>query len=143
MVIGVDMHRLARHSHYQNNEKGQRYWVVRADLIDFGVWPTRRWELEKHCILYPNPWPKAAHLSRRWHGSPVWKNVVELGGQLHMRSNWSLYLLEVTQALMVSGYQAQVSLVKNNEEVMTPFERKYKTSGQPLWQLDADLSKET
>ena len=58
-------------------------------------------------------------------------------------SNWILYLLEVTQALMVSCCQAQVSLVKNDEEIMTPFERKYKASGQPLWQLDADLSKET
>lgn len=146
MVIGIDKsaHRLARHSHYQNNEKGQRYWIVRADLIDFWRLANQaNWTLEKHCILYPNPWPKASHLSRRWHGSPVWKDVVELGGHLHMRSNWSLYLLEVTQALMVSGCQAQVSLVKNDEEIMTPFERKYKASGQPLWQLDADLSKET
>jgi tRNA G46 methylase TrmB len=146
MVIGVDKsaHRLERHSHYQSNEQGQRYWVVRADLMDF--WRLARqanWQPQQHCLFYPNPWPKSAHLARRWHGSPVWKDLVALGGQLQVRSNWSLYLLEVAQALQVSGYQAMVSLLPENSEPITPFERKYQNSGQALWQLHANLAKES
>jgi len=146
MVIGVDKsaHRVERHSHYQTGENGQRYWVVRADLNDFWRLANQaNWQPQQHCILYPNPWPKSAHLSRRWHGSPVWKDVVALGGQLQMRSNWSLYLLEVAQALKVSGYHADISLLADNADPITPFERKYKNSGQALWQLHANLSKES
>ncbi|MCK7459639.1 tRNA (guanine(46)-N(7))-methyltransferase TrmB [Idiomarina aminovorans] len=145
MVIGVDKsaHRVERHSHYQTSDNGQRYWVVRADLNDFWRLATRAsWQLQKHCIFYPNPWPKSAHLARRWHGSPVWKEVVVLGGELQLRSNWSLYLLEVAQALKVSGHHADISLLADEAEPITPFERKYKNSGQALWQLHANLSKE-
>lgn len=146
MVIGVDKsaHRLERHSHYQSSDQGQRYWVVRADLMDF--WRLARqanWQLQQHCLFYPNPWPKSAHLARRWHGSPVWKDLVALGGQLQVRSNWSLYLLEVAQALQISGHQAMVSLLPENSEPVTPFERKYQNSGQALWQLHANLAKES
>lgn len=146
MVIGVDKsaHRLGRHSHYQTNEKRQRYWVVRADLNDFWRLANQaKWQPQRHCIFYPNPWPKSVHLARRWHGSPVWKDVVALGGELQMRSNWSLYLLEVAQALKVSGHDATISLLPDAAEAITPFERKYKNSGQALWQLQAKLFKES
>lgn len=144
LVVGVDKssHRLDKHDFYEGSSRGQRYYLVRADLLDFWrLVAAAEWPVELHTILYPNPWPKQAHLSRRWHGSPVWPAVVKIGGQLQVRSNWSTYLLEVAQALTLNQVDASVNcLAINPEQAMTPFERKYLASGQALWRLTADLT---
>lgn len=142
LVIGVDKssHRLQRHASYQTAAAGQRYLLVRADLNDFWrLAVAANWQLHKHYILYPNPWPKSAHLSRRWHGSPVWPYVMALGGELVMRSNWVTYLTEVAASLALINCAAQVQPLLAQHEPVTPFERKYQASGQQLWQLAAQL----
>ncbi len=142
LVIGVDKsaHRLQRHANYQTSEQGQRYLLVRADLQDFWrLAVEQHWQLAKHSILYPNPWPKAAHLSRRWHGSPVWPYVLGLGGELVMRSNWVTYLTEVASSLALVNCAAQLQPLLAKHAPITPFERKYQRSGQQLWQLNANL----
>lgn len=142
LVIGVDKsaHRLSRHAQYATADAGNRYVLVRADLNDF--WRlalAAQWQLQKHYILYPNPWPKAAHLSRRWHGSPVWPYVLGLGGQLVMRSNWVTYLTEVAASLALVNCSTQLTTLLPHNEALTPFERKYQQSGQQLWELQANL----
>lgn len=143
LVIGVDKsaHRVEKHRSYRQGGHGERYYVVRADLLDFWrLAQQAQWPIEQHFLLYPNPWPKAAHLNRRWHGSPVWPDLVKLGGKLTLRSNWSTYLLEVAEALSLSGFEAMITLLRPEMSTpMTPFERKYSDSGQSLWQLTADL----
>ncbi|KFZ28526.1 hypothetical protein IDAT_09475 [Pseudidiomarina atlantica] len=142
LVIGVDKsaHRLQRHAHYQTSAAGQRYLLVRADLQDFWrLAVEHHWQLSQHSILYPNPWPKAAHLSRRWHGSPVWPYVIGLGGELVMRSNWVTYLTEVASSLALVHCQATLQPLLAKHEPITPFERKYQRSGQQLWELTAKL----
>jgi tRNA G46 methylase TrmB len=142
LVIGVDKsaHRLARHAHYQAAEAGQRYLLVRADLIDFWrLAVAAHWQPRQHYILYPNPWPKAAHLGRRWHGSPVWPYVIGLGGELVMRSNWELYLTEVASSLALVNCAASLSPLLHQHQPITPFERKYQRSRQQLWELRAQL----
>ena len=144
LVIGVDKsaHRIDKHNNYQQGGHGERYSVLRADLLDF--WRLAcdaNWQISQHFLLYPNPWPKASHLARRWHGSPVWPYLVRLGGQLTLRSNWSTYLLEVAEALSLSHIDSCITLLdRQNAVAMTPFERKYQNSGQSLWQLTADLN---
>lgn len=143
LVIGVDKsaHRLARHAHYQKPTIGkQSYLMVRADLHDFWRLALEaHWQLQHHYILYPNPWPKAAHLGRRWHGSPVWPYVLGLGGELVMRSNWVTYLTEVATSLALVNCQAALSPLLVKHQAITPFERKYQQSGQQLWELHAHL----
>lgn len=114
---------------------------VRADLVDF--WRlafAAGWRLSRHYLLYPNPWPKAEHLQRRWHGHGVFPCILALGGQLEARSNWRTYLLELATAL--DFYQQSHSDVQlfQNENPITPFERKYQQRGEPLYRLQADLS---
>lgn len=142
LVIGVDKsaHRLGRHAQYATAAAGQRYMLVRADLNDFWrLAVAAHWQLDKHYILYPNPWPKASHFSRRWHGSPVWPYVLGLGGTLVMRSNWVTYLTEVASSLALVNCAAQLTPLLAKHEAMTPFERKYQRSGQQLWELSAKL----
>ena len=44
--------------------------LLRADLVDFWMLISKQsnWKITEHYILYPNPYPKAKHLMRRWQG---------------------------------------------------------------------------
>lgn len=140
-IIGVDKSalRTAKHdAHYAGN--ADNYLVLRADLNDF--WRLAHqagWKLDRHFLLYPNPWPKSVHIQRRWHGSAAFADLLKLGGQLTLRSNWQLYVDEFALALSVAGIRARVSPYAHTQ-AMTPFERKYWASGQRSWQLEAQLS---
>ena len=137
-VIGVDQSadRLARKISGKGEGLPDNLDLVRADLVDYwrllhdaGV------RLERHYLLYPNPWPKVGHLSRRWHGHPVFPVLPLLGGLLECRSNWRIYIEELCFALSrLGGHGA--SLESWLPPVpMTPFERKYLASGHPLFRV--------
>ncbi len=113
--------------------------IVRADLNDFyRLMMAAGWQAEKHYVLYPNPWPKSAHLGRRWHGAPVFPAMLNLGGKLELRSNWKLYLEEFQIALKLAGHSAILQAYEP-DEYYTPFEKKYHQSEQKLWRLTAGL----
>ena len=133
-VLGIDKsaQRLARQPPLPTNA-----WIVRAELSDFWrLAVAAGWQLQRHYVLYPNPWPKAAQFTRRWHGSPLWPVILALGGRLELRSNWRLYVEEWVRALQVAGITATVEPLRI-EAPLTPFERKYWAAGQPLWRCVA------
>ncbi len=144
-VIGVDQSqdRLERRKPYPEALMPRNLVFVRADLVDY-------WRLleeaglclARHYILYPNPWPKIGHLARRWHAHPVFPFIPRLGGVLECRSNWDVYLREMSVALSVAlgrevAWEAFVA-----DLPISPFERKYRDSGQTLYRLELDLSAE-
>ena len=138
-VIGIDRSadRLSRdHGALPDNAL-----LVRADLVDF--WRlalAAGWQPLQHYLLYPNPYPKAAHLKMRWHGHPVFPAILALGGWLELRSNWRLYLEEFALAVeLASGLRAAIREHHPVGEYLTPFERKYHLSDQSLWRLVVDL----
>lgn len=140
-VLGIDQSqsRLAR-SAAAVEPSQHNLRLLRADLQDLwrllhdaGVRPVR------HLIWYPNPWPKPEHLGRRWHGHAVFPSLLALGGNLELRSNWRLYLDEFACALECAGTASVIEAVAANAEPVSPFERKYRDSGQSLWLLRADL----
>ncbi|MCC2617149.1 SAM-dependent methyltransferase [Aestuariibacter halophilus] len=139
LVIGVDKSalRTQKHAHYAVD--GDNYCVVRADLNDFWRLAHRQgWQLDRHYLLYPNPYPKSAHLQRRWHGSAAFADILRLGGRLEVRSNWDIYIQEFALALRQAGYQAHCEPY-TSDTAQTPFERKYWGSGQQSWHVVADL----
>ncbi|MFI0472304.1 tRNA (guanine(46)-N(7))-methyltransferase TrmB [Halomonas sp. HMF6819] len=139
VVIGVDRSesRLGR----EHGALPDNALLVRADLIDF--WRlalAAGWAPERHYLLYPNPYPKAAHLKMRWHGHPVFPTVLALGGRLEVRSNWQIYIEEFAQAVSLATHQkAAVESLTPGPDYLTPFEAKYAQSGQPLWRLTCEL----
>ncbi|MEJ6476670.1 SAM-dependent methyltransferase [Pseudoalteromonas piscicida] len=141
LIIGIDKssHRLEKHDvEYKQAEQGQ-YILVQADLNDF--WRlalAANWQPTHHYLLYPNPWPKAKHIQRRWHGSAVFPYIIKLGGQLELRSNWDIYVKEFARALALSGVSTQVEAYESDEAI-TPFERKYWASGQSSTRLVVKL----
>lgn len=141
-VIGVDKstHRLERAP--ASGPLASRVHLLRADLQDF--WRLAReagWRLAAHYLLYPNPWPKAVHLQRRWHGHPVFPALLALGGRLELRTNWPVYAEEFVAALACCGVPAQLGTLGAEEAAapLTPFERKYLASGQRCLRVEADL----
>lgn len=143
LVIGVDKsaNRIDRNveEHLDIDLDGvENYRLVRADLNDFyRLVLEANWPIEKHFILYPNPWPKAKHVQRRWHGSAVFPYIVKTGKTLTLRSNWLLYLQEFAQAAQQAGREGVLTEVTESAKstAMTPFEAKYVASGQSVWEL--------
>ncbi|MEL7368685.1 MAG: SAM-dependent methyltransferase [Myxococcota bacterium] len=114
----------------------ERVAWIRSDLIDF-------WRLAaaaglrfaRQYLLYPNPWPKRAHLQRRWHGHPVFPSIVKASPILTLRTNWETYAIEFVQALSMLGIECETRAVVGEE--LTPFEAKYRASGHTLLEVFA------
>ncbi|PCI58926.1 MAG: SAM-dependent methyltransferase [Gammaproteobacteria bacterium] len=142
LVIGVDKsaHRLDRNveelMHLNGSGQVNNFHLVRADLNDFyRLVKAENWPVSKHYVLYPNPWPKSKHLQRRWHGSAVFPQMIAIGEQMILRSNWRLYLQEFQSALKIVGISSELNKVNKSSYALTPFEAKYQASGQQCWQL--------
>jgi tRNA (guanine-N7-)-methyltransferase len=142
-VLGVDKsaHRLGVPVSGEGLMQTGNLILIRADLVDFWRLATAGgWRLAHHFLFYPNPWPKPGHLQRRWHGHPVFENILKLGGMLELRSNWKIYLQEFAQALeILTGIDTAVELIAP-VEFLSPFERKYAASGHTLYRLMVDLN---
>ncbi|MDX9884514.1 tRNA (guanine(46)-N(7))-methyltransferase TrmB [Thauera sp.] len=142
-VIGVDQSedRLKRRKPYPDALLPGNMVFVRADLVDFWrLLDEAGLRLARHYLLYPNPWPKIGHLGRRWHAHPAFPWIARLGGVLECRSNWRVYIEEFAIALEVAIGQPVVWEAFSAEVPLTPFERKYRDSGQTLYRLGVDLS---
>lgn len=114
--------------------------ILRADVIDFWrLAVDEGWKLQAHFLLFPNPYPKSTHVQRRWHASPSFSDILRLGGNLEVRSNWPLYVEEFAIALQVAGHSAKTQHLEITDP-FTAFERKYHLSGQDIWQLKSTLS---
>lgn len=139
VVIGVD--RSADRLSRDHGELPDNALLVRADLVDF--WRlalASGWQPARHYLLYPNPYPKAAHLKMRWHGHPVFPAILALGGRFELRSNWRLYVEEFALAIQqATGEVVHAEAYRPGGDFLTPFERKYHASGQSLWRLQVDL----
>jgi tRNA G46 methylase TrmB len=139
IILGLDKSadRLSRHA--QSIE--DNYTLLRVNINDFWrLAAEAHWPLARHYLLYPNPWPKAKHLQRRWHGSAVFPAILALGGCLELRSNWFTYIYEFARALELAGQDSCVEEYQH-AMAMTPFERKYWKSGQLVLRLTATITR--
>jgi tRNA (guanine-N7-)-methyltransferase len=141
-VIAVDQSesRLARNARPGSPPLPPNLDLVRADLVDYWrLMLDADIRLARHYLLYPNPWPKIGHLSRRWHGHPVFPALLELGGVIECRSNWRIYIEEFCFAVnRLTAHTAQCEPY-SPQSPLTPFERKYLNSGHPLYRATARL----
>jgi len=141
-VLGIDQseHRLGKLS----EAPPENLRFVRADVQDlWRAFHRLNIEVDRHYLLYPNPWPKAHHFMRRWHGHPVWPHLLALKGHLELRTNWLLYAQEFEQALIISGHSNVLTTTLDNTHVltnpMTLFEKKYAENQHVLTRLQLQL----
>lgn len=141
IVLGIDrsVSRLGKtgHSDFPARE-GNIFWI-RSQLETFWkLAKEREWELVKHYLLYPNPYPKASQLQRRWHANPVFPVLLGLGGQLELRCNWKIYAEEFATAVeLVSVCKTEVQEISAIHPI-SAFEQKYSASGHTLYRVVVD-----
>lgn len=140
LVVGIDKsaNRLARHQ----GEQAENYLLLQARCED--IWHALAQDgeaLSHHYILYPNPWPKSAHLQRRVHGQAAFPTLLQLGGRLELRSNWQTYVEEFGVAVHLAGHAGYVSQVSEEGADISLFERKYRQSGHALWCYKVSLER--
>lgn len=135
LVIGIDKsaQRVEKHQHYAVGL--DNYRVIRADVNDFWrLVHQAKWKVSQHYLLYPNPYPKKTQVQKRWHGSAAMADLMAITANIEVRSNWLIYLMEFAQAATHYGVIADLAEI-TSQDPMTPFERKYRASGQLCWQL--------
>ena len=136
-VIGIDKsaHRLQRYRDSNTHD----CMVLQADVNDFWRLAVESgWRPIRHYLLYPNPYPKASQLRKRWYGSPAFPSLLALGGVLTVRSNWPIYVEEFALALKIAGYAASRQTLVNAAGI-TAFETKYAERGHRLLEMVCDL----
>ena len=136
-VIGIDKsaHRLQRY----RDSNTHNCMVLQADVNDFWRLAVESgWRPIRHYLLYPNPYPKASQLRKRWYGSPAFPSLLALGGVLTVRSNWPIYVEEFALALKIAGYAASRQTLVDAAGI-TAFETKYAERGHRLLEMVCDL----
>ena len=143
LVIGIDksLHRLMRHRQFkQTQQQGLAHWdnmiLLHADIVEqIGLMNQADWQFDRQYHLYPNPWPKAKHLQRRWHGHAIFPTLMALSNITEIRSNWLLYLQEWQYAATLLGYHTQQIQPCHPDTPLTHFEAKYFAASEPVYQL--------
>jgi tRNA G46 methylase TrmB len=131
LVIGFDKSkgRLAR----LITTKPSNCFILRADAIDFWrLLSEHQWPIAKHFLFFPNPWPKASQLKRRFHAHPVFSVMANLSPYLELRTNWLIYAEECVLALRILGHDAYMH-EKDDGNFMSLFEKKYLESKCPIY----------
>ena len=158
-VVGVDRsaERLGRHG----DPLPANAFLLRAELGDFWRLANDRegggdcggggLAVRETFLLYPNPYPKAAHLKRRWQGHACLPALLGAAGErLTLRASWKTYLDEFALAATVAaacGDPGASRLVAGGVDgprrlaapapgdAMTNFAGKYAAAGVPVFEL--------
>jgi tRNA G46 methylase TrmB len=139
-VVGMDKSELRIKKAEDKPGRQSNSMHVRADLVDVWMLANKAgWKLKHHFLIYPNPWPKKQHLKRRWHAHPVFPHLLALSGELHIRSNWQLYLEEFAFALNIATGQKYAVNSFTPTGPISAFELKYLLSRHKLFELNVQL----
>lgn len=138
LIVGIDKSekRLEKFISKENFYDKDNLILIRADVID--IWrmiKQSNWNIKKHYLLYPNPWPKKDQLKRRWHGHPVFPEMISLCEQIELRTNWQIYAEEFKFALDVVTNKKALFNTIEVEQFISPFEKKYYESGHELYRV--------
>lgn len=149
LVVGVDKSAARLGRHPQGPE--DNYLLLRAECETlWQLLATRGIGVDHHYLLYPNPWPKAAHLQRRVHGSAGFYWLLQLAanpsaqrtspGRIELRSNWQTYVEEFGVAMHLAGHPGCIARVAPATP-LSLFERKYRDSGHELWAFTCGVNR--
>ncbi len=137
LVVGIDQSFVRLNKHKPKGAMPSNTLMLQGNCEDFWrLCVYAEIEFKIHYILYPNPYPKAEHLQRRWHGHPAFPYLQALAETTVLRSNWKTYLDEFSLAwLCLTSKPFKVEEINEVVEPLTLFEQKYHQSGQSLFEL--------
>ncbi len=142
LVVGIDksQYRLSKYLNGETFYHNKNLFLARGDLVDTWRYIAESgWRVDKQYILYPNPWPKANQVKRRWHGHPVFATLVNMALQLELRTNWKVYADEFLFALHLLNRQATIETV-SPAAAISPFEQKYMQSEHVLYRVTTPVN---
>ena len=145
--------------------------LVRAELTDFWrccllAQQENQWKISNHFIYYPNPYPKKNRVKKRFYAHASFPLILQLGGDIAVRSNWEGYLKEFGQSVLYGNeYFSNINLDEESEMLnvaapyvkdalkgpierrdksvaMTNFEKKYDLAGEKTYELLLYYSKD-
>lgn len=118
-------------------ERGSGPWLARVNLVDFWrLLADCAWPIAYHCIWYPNPWPKAKHVQRRFHAHPVFPAMLVLSPECELRTQWLLYAEEFKASVQLHAPESTVILERLSiDQAKSHFESKYLQANCPLWRV--------
>lgn len=137
IIIGIDrsIHRLSK----AETKTGKNFILVRGDFIDlWRLLAEQNLPISHHFMFYPNPSPKAAHLTRRFYAHPVFSTMLHLAPYFEMRTNWDIFAQECKLAFTLYGQQPELS-IKSDSSYITLFEKKYLLAQCPIYVLKNKL----
>lgn len=133
IVISIDRSRVRLNK--SNQQKPENLLVIRSDIEDFiRLFYQAEYKAHQIHLYYPNPYPKASQIRKRWYAHPVFKQLIESAEVLEVRSNWLLYIQEFSMALDYFAKKSTYELYIP-EQTITAFEKKYHLDGQKLYRL--------
>lgn len=136
-VIGIDKSkdRLKRAQSLPSN-----CLLVHGNVIDlWRLLAQDPWPIERHYLLYPNPYPKISQLKRRFYAHPIWPTLVKLAPYFELRCNWSLYAQEAMLALRLLG-QTPHLCTESPKTYLSLFEKKYLESQCTIYTITNQLA---
>jgi tRNA (guanine-N7-)-methyltransferase len=142
LVVGIDQSitRLQRCVDFRQQAKQGLYQqdntlLIHADAVPLlQLMAQQKMRVLKIYFLYPNPWPKAKHLQRRWHGHPVFECCMQLCREVELRTNWLIYAKEFQLALDFYNCQSVFESLSVTQPI-TLFERKYHQHQSSLYRV--------
>lgn len=134
-------------------------YLVRAELVDFWrLTLSHHWNVTHHYLLYPNPYPKKKRYKLRWYAHPSFPLLLQLGGNMFIRSNWKGYLQEFCASVIMADEYYQQNEDTDNVAMeyvesarrgpterldkllaWTNFEQKYDNVGESTYELKLNV----
>ncbi len=137
-VIGIDksLIKLSRNPLWRSRKLPENCFLFQGDIGDVWRWLAHhRIRIHYHYLWYPNPWPKARHFKRRWHGHPAFPFLFQCSQFVELRTNWEIYAAEFALATeIVTGIFPLLHRFTPSYP-LTPFERKYALRKEPLYSV--------
>ena len=111
-------------------------YLFRAEAVDlWRLLAQQNIPIQRHCLFYPNPWPKIGQVKRRFHAHPVFPIMAELGESIELRASWLIYAQEFAAALGYLGKTASEPKPIQPEHPISLFEKKYLETGTDVYQV--------
>ena len=91
----------------------------------------KTWDITRHYLLYPNPYPKSKQFTKRFHGHPIFPSLLNISKKIILRSNWDIYIneFELAAKIYAKNKNIKINIIKNNinqkHQYLSLFEKKY------------------
>tara|TARA_Y100001954_G_C15772731_1_gene585356 strand:+ start:961 stop:1635 length:675 start_codon:yes stop_codon:yes gene_type:complete len=111
-------------------------YLFRAEAVDlWRLLAQAQVPIERHCLFYPNPWPKIGQVKRRFHAHPVFPVMANLSQSIELRASWLIYAQEFAAALTYVGKPPSAPQPIRPQTPISLFEKKYIETDTDMYQV--------